>query len=214
MEDVVDAFSHIVMRTECVFAKSAKLIGPPKICPSDVSVEDYVNQYSPLLFDFCHRLETEHLDGFVLAFSSQDLGASVETVTELLRKIVRTLALSDLDASRSVSEVDLLHPDWRFKCCGRDFFISIFARCYDTTSSRHGFGSAETFVHLQPSETFTRHRPPNQDRIPEAVRELIRNKYASAGRGYDTSLHVNFSQALRFVSPTFLGGGSILWWKE
>lgn len=213
MTRTLDAFEKVFMQTECIFARKAKIEGPDNVCPASTDPADYIRQSVNKFFNFCDRCKTEPLDGFVFAFGSVEAGSSIRAVNHLLRCVFTTLGEIDADASECLAG-DLLREGWRFRCRGCDFFTLVIAPCYDKSNARYGFDCTETFILLQPFESFGRHRPSSHNRIPDVVRETIRTTYAKAGRPYDATINKCPHEALRFVKPEVVGEAPIRWWEE
>jgi len=166
----LENFSVIKKKTECPFAKAAKLWGGKT--PHSENNKDLEAQASDnvqALADFCVRSEKgEKLDGFCIELDDPLARAGgPEELGQCVKRMLTALADSDpyLLANNS-KESNMMRVNyigsrgWRFRFHNTDLFVTTFAPCYPITSSRYAFGSDRAFLLLQSILSFARHNLP------------------------------------------------------
>ena len=107
-------------------------------------------------------------------------------------------------------------PSWTFFFLLQPLFITTFAPCYPSCSSRFSFGADGSYVLLQPNESFARHDIPSDTPHtnwlnPVTVRDKIRVRFRDAGRPY-TITHRR-PLVYDIVKPVD-GSDFLAWWKN
>lgn len=226
-------FAPIRRGTECPFAKAAKLWGSPPsslLSPAGyaVSLEFQAANSASALAEFVRRSEAdEGLDGFVLELDDDEARRSDENAVEAFGECVRRalLALSDEDPAgeaRSVMRSNSIGSrSWHFRFAKASFFITTFAPCYPSSSSRFAFGAGRAFILLQPERSFLRHglpadTPETNWEAPTTVRDKVRCAFRAAGRGYLIPPTTRYPMAPHIVKPLkdVEGAPEVKWWEE
>ncbi len=153
------------------------------------------------------------LDGYVIELSSPEFGQTLERLCSTVRGVLSYF--SDRDPLRlNCMKQEIEDPSWWFSFDGERMFLLAFAPCYEPRSSRCSGGYSSTFLLFQPEHTFDRAVPPGETRIPDVVRQDIRNSFAQADQPYDSQISQSYINAYKFVKPLRLGDPVVKWWLE
>ena len=233
-------FRPIQQKSECPFAKSAKLWGGPTLDDIEkehahsVSLEEQAKANIKYLVEFVRQSNVnENVDGYCIELndpqaisdsssssSSKNNKESVHDFGQAVRCLL--LALSDLDpAGDGIMRVKYIGArGWRFRFAKADLFVTTFAPCYPITHSRYAHGTGRAFVLLQPELSFVRHRLPvdtahtNWD-VPQTIRDKARVAFWRAGRPYVIPKTTNYPPAEHIVKPFKDDGTTVVrWWEE
>jgi len=220
-------FQPIQKASCCPFAKAAVLWGG-KSFPNPTSLKEQARVHAPALHEFVKQVRGERapepgykrLDGFCIELDDEvargdrpeDLGACVK---DLL------MGLSELDpAGEHVMRKSYIGArGWNFRFDRMDFFVTTFAPCYPTTSSRFAYGVGRAFVLLQPEISFDRHKLPDdtphtQWDKPETIRDMARVNFRKAGQSYWIPPTVSYPMAEHIVKPLQDDGDTVVrWWQ-
>ncbi|MFI8101246.1 amino acid--tRNA ligase-related protein [Streptomyces sp. NPDC086023] len=209
--DSADAFRTVQDRAECTFARRSRLVGMPAHDGPDAYAAGLAA--GPALRAFTDRAAADRLDGFVVELTDPAHGATPAAVAATTRAVLAGVLTADGDSGLAGLEgAEAEH--WWFRAFGTRWFALVFAASYGPESPRHTFGSASTFVLLQPVEAFDRHASPRGTAIAESVREDIRDRYAAGGRPYDAELAAQDVEALKFVWPHGSADAPVRWWER
>jgi len=216
-------FHPIRNGTACPFAKASKLWGGrTDIDAGTLTLEEQAKLNIKALTEFTRRSNAgENLDGF--CFELVDREATSSTPEELGNAVRRLLtALSDLDPNgEAMMRVKYIGSrGWRFRFAKADFFVTTFAPCYPSKSSRFAFGTGRAFLLLQPELSFLRHKlpvdtPHTNWEEPKTVRDKTRVAFRKAGREYYIPDTIKYPAAEHIVKPlTDKEGAVIRWWES
>eukprot|EP00566_Odontella_aurita_P009876 CAMPEP_0113552772 /NCGR_PEP_ID=MMETSP0015_2-20120614/15247_1 /TAXON_ID=2838 /ORGANISM="Odontella" /LENGTH=433 /DNA_ID=CAMNT_0000453775 /DNA_START=246 /DNA_END=1547 /DNA_ORIENTATION=+ /assembly_acc=CAM_ASM_000160 len=214
-------FLPIKNGTQCPFAKSAKLWGGVRI-ESQSSLEDQAVANVPALVEFVRRSTAgQHVDGFCIELDDPTAKVgSTEELGDCVRRLL--MELSDHDpAGDSMMRVSFVGAKgWRFRFGKADFFVTSFAPCYPSKSSRFAFNTGRAFVLLQPEASFARYNLPSDIGItqwdkPQSVRDKTRVAFKKAGRPYHIPKTTKYPPAEHIVKPIEDNGINVVkWWQE
>jgi hypothetical protein len=232
-------FRPIQMKTECIFAKTAKLWGSRDWNPN-LTLEENVKLNIPTLIHFLSVGERVHLDGFLFELREPNwLKSEQEEITNTALKYSRIRELnqfsdkvrrclktiSDYDPARfhcmNVSYIG--RRGWFFQFNRYPIFITSFAPVYPETHSRYSFDAPRDscFVLLQPEYSFMFHElepdtPLTEWENPKTVRDRIRIAYKKNGRPYHIPNTVSYPPAEHIVKPYPVDTGKtedvVQWW--
>ncbi|WP_051795153.1 amino acid--tRNA ligase-related protein [Streptomyces sp. NRRL S-87] len=209
--DSADAFRAVQDRAECTFARRSRLVGMPAHTGPDAYAAGLAA--GPALHAFTARAASDRLDGFVVELTDPAHGATPAAVAATTRALLAGVLTADGD--RDLAGLEGAEEEhWWFRAFGTRWFALVFAPSYGPESPRHTFGSASTFVLLQPVEAFDRHASPRGAAIAESVREDIRDRYAAGGRPYDAELAAQDVESLKFVWPHGPADAPVRWWER
>eukprot|EP00743_Colponemidia_sp_Colp-15_P011961 GILK01013474.1.p1 GENE.GILK01013474.1~~GILK01013474.1.p1 ORF type:complete len:321 (-),score=30.08 GILK01013474.1:265-1227(-) len=210
-------FDIIKTSTECLFARQAKLWGSSDWNPS-CSVAQNVSSWlhAFTLFGAIQR----GLDGFLVEVVGQEAGQTVERFATIVRMVLQALSDNDPSGYRCMEKDFLGKRGWVFSFDKREYFITTFAACYPSQHSRYAFGVRHScFILFQPYSSFLWHNVGNDTPYtnwsnPQTVRDKIRVKYRSNGRGYPIPENTDsFPVAHAFVRPLYDSHRTVVrWW--
>ncbi len=201
---VLERFQHLKSLTECRYARGTQLLAAAS--PDGVQglhrVLSAMDAVTGSMKDW---------DGVVLEIASPTAGSTIEALADTTSQVLGTL--SGLDGTL-LTAADVLDPSWWFRCRSMAWFVSAFAPCYPSNSSRFNFGSDRTYLVFLSAESFRRRRRTGENELPQVMKEAIRAAFAHAGRPYDLSLTLSDYEAERIVKPVDFGAPSIRWWEH
>jgi small GTP-binding protein len=235
----LEHFSVITKKTECPFAKAAKLWGGASsntdnnLSGSTESLKDQAKRHAQALEEFVRRSNRgEKLDGFCIELDDprardggpEELGDCVRIMLSALADIDPSLFPRKESAttthSTNIMRVNYIGSrGWRFRFCDADFFVTSFAPCYPPASSRYGFGAERAFLLLQPENSFARHNLPPDTPVtnwdnPQTIRDKTRVAFHNAGRGYFVPDTTTYPMAEHIVKPLQDDGVNVVrWWQ-
>ena len=192
-------------QTSCIFAAAAALWSTPTLDPADMAD---MRSLAVILNGFTRAAQRERLDGLIAVFPAEH-GQTIHALEALTNTVLRGLTRRD-GFRRPFG--DPARPRWQFIHHGERYYVLAFGECYPATHSRYSFGSPHAMLMFQPDSSFRRAAGRNP-RIPRPVRLRIRERYAHAGRPYE-SAHIDTPVvAESFVLP--LGGDPAArrWWE-
>lgn len=142
-----------------------------------------------------------------------------------VRRLLTALAANDPSGNNSVMKYEKLitRPGWRFRFYKTDYFVTTFAPCYPSSSSRYTYGINHSFVLFQPDLSFLRHDLPlntidteTQWDNPQTIRDKTRIAFRNAGQQYHIPNTIQYSNAQEIVKPLHDDGQSpvIQWWID
>lgn len=205
------AIELVQQRTECLFARQARLVTGHAWREAE-SFQSNLERQAAALASFTRTMEAQHHDGFCIELPAE-YGATVDTLAVTVNRVLRGLAA--LDPSRDDCFREPVETErWRFRFGGEIFFVVTFASCYGEDHARFTFGVDQTLILLLSDHAFSRYCPPGQERIPAFIRDRIRVAYAQAGRIYDMTHVLSPIEAHRFVKPLRLRQPSVRWWEH
>ncbi|MGH3719831.1 MAG: YqcI/YcgG family protein [Pseudonocardiaceae bacterium] len=204
----LERFEAVRRQTECVFARGTRLWGAEAWEPDAFARN--IDRFAALLTRFAAVADAQRLDGILLEVAEPGAGATVERLAATTRAVVEGLTARDPAAAPGPLVDD---PRWWLTFSGSALFVATFAPCYDTTSSRYGFGLEHTYLLFQTRASFVRRYAPGSGVLPESARVRTRAAFAASGRPYDLALTLSPLEANRFVKPGRLGEPPIEWWK-
>ncbi|WP_137988579.1 YqcI/YcgG family protein [Streptomyces vilmorinianum] len=198
------SFDQIVQKTLCPFARTSKM-GPP-LTVASADVERELREHRTAIADFFRTARADELDGMVITFEDETLGASLDSLTRLTKRFFETLCA----LYPGVYIQDSPRPDetWYAMIEGERFFVVSFAPCYPEHSPRHNHGSPHTYFLLQPASTFER----NAEAI-DRRRERIHRAFTAVGRPYDAPLANVENDMFKSVMPIEPIDRHIPWWE-
>ncbi|CAH1238939.1 Hypp5669 [Branchiostoma lanceolatum] len=217
----LESFTPVKEGTECVFARLARLWGSAD-WNGQLSLEENTRRSLPMFVKFCAAQSHLGLDGFLFELPGNNFGATPEDLGNGVRRLLKVLSDTDPAGVHCMDKSYVSKRGWCFEFDKCTFFVTTFAPCYPDTHSRFNFNSENSFVLLQPEESFLRHNvgadTPHTDwENPRTVRDQIRAAYRRAGRVYSTRDTVVYPPAHDIVKP--LGGDNgqdnvVAWWAE
>ncbi len=175
-------------------------------------IESNVRRWLPHAVEFTQQSEELFLDGLVAELPGEGYGGTVSALADTVRRVLHTMDDADPAGIRSL-EQRIEDPTWWFTFAGQELFPLTFAPCYRSDSSRWAFGSERTYIVFQPRHAFRR-RLVTGDPHSERSRELIRRRFAGAGRPYDLTITLSPLEADRFVKPAHFGDPPVRWWQS
>ncbi|WFR83668.1 YqcI/YcgG family protein [Arthrobacter sp. Y-9] len=198
-------FREIATQTQCSFARSAVAWSIERqLDPGDPDDLDYLSRR---LAGFTCAVRREPLGCFVATFASTH-GNTVDALSATTNSVLRRLARRDGIGAPFGNPAS---PHWRFVFHGEIYFVLAIGPCYPLTHARYGFEVPRTVLIFQPDTAFLRAAGRN-GLISTSVRNRIRAKYESAGRGYEVSLTESPVESHRFVKP-LQGDEAVRWWE-
>ncbi|XP_066302808.1 uncharacterized protein [Branchiostoma lanceolatum] len=234
----LESFTPVKDGTECVFARLARLWGSTDwngqlslgrfrnlLCLIDLLTRVYYAycfyRSLPMFVKFCAAQSHLGLDGFLFELPGEEFGATPEKLGNGVRRLLKVLSDTDPAGVHCMDKSYVSKRGWCFEFDGCTFFVTTFAPCYPETHSRFNFDSENSFVLLQPEESFLRHNigadTPHTDwENPRTVRDQIRAAYRRAGRAYSIRDTLFYPPAHDIVKP--LGGDPeqdvVAWWDH
>lgn len=215
----VRRFAPIKKGSRCLFAKAARLWGS-KDYDKTLTIEANVAASVPTLLQMLHRGEAEGLDGFVFEIRVTDLGADMEAFVACVRRVLCAISDCDPTGERSARKSYVGDRSWHFVFARFPIFVTTFAPCYGTNSSRFTYDADphSVFILLQPEYSFLRHDLPadtphtawNQ---PRTIRDRIRVSFRNAGQPYEIPATVHYPASEHIVKPLEVGQPAIRWWQ-
>jgi len=219
-------FKPIKNGTECPFAKSAVLWGGVLLSTNtgaaSFSIEDQAKANVVLLVDFAKKVTAnESLDGFCVQIQCPRPKTPAE-LGEYIRRFLTVISDEDPQKEGMMRVNYIGSRGWRFRFAAIDFFVTTFAPCYPSTSSRYDFGTGKTFLLLQPEASFLRHKLPLDTAITNddessgtmTVRDKTRVAFRKAGRSYYIPDTIHYPPAEHIVKPVVDDGSSlVVWWE-
>jgi hypothetical protein len=229
-------FRPVQNKTECIFAKTAKLWGSRDWNPK-WTLEENVQASIPALIQFLYYGERDQLDGFL--FELREPGwlkeeQEQETTTynrqtelvqfgEKVRRCLKTISDHDPGRVHSMNKPFIGRKGWFFQFARFPIFLTTFAPVYPESHSRYAFDAPRDscFVLLQPEYSFMFHEldpdtPHTEWENPKTVRDRIRIAYKKAGRAYDIPPTVSYPPAHHIVKPYPVDTGKeedvVEWW--
>ncbi|XP_078572966.1 uncharacterized protein LOC144859855 [Branchiostoma floridae x Branchiostoma japonicum] len=217
----LENFTPVKEGTECVFARSACLWGSAG-WDEQLNLEENIKTSLPMFVKFCAVQSHLGLDGFLFELPGREFGASPEELGNGVRRLLKVLSDVDPAGVHCMDKSYVSKRGWCFEFDRCTFFVTTFAPCYPETHSRFSFHGKNSFVLLQPEESFLRHNigadTPHTDwENPRTVRDQIRAAYRRAGRPYTIRDTVIYPPAHDIVKP--LGGEPgqddvVAWWVD
>lgn len=190
----VHQFRKIANRTYCPFAATARMWGATAYDPS-VTPHENIRRSIDSLIRFTRVARRELLDAFVYAFPAERFGHDLGHLASLLRTLIGTLMANDPLDPRDFRSSEVTAREWRFRFCGEDYFVPVFAPIFPQNHSRYTYEISDTvFVLLQPNTSFHSRLEDNQ----QAVREQIRRRFSEGFQSYQTTREI---EAHRFLPP-------------
>jgi len=189
------------------------------------SLEQNVQDNVELFADFLRLGKWLHLDGFVYEVRGEAYGRSVDAFGESVRRVLTSFSDRDPHGVRCMSKSYVHQFGWYFEYGNEQVFVTTFAPCYPSSSSRYQFEqhADSCFILFQPEYSFAWRnvdcfRDPNTNWTnPESSRDKIRCAYAESGRSYlavGKEAAVLQPTAFEIVKPLRLGEGIVEWWKR
>ena len=173
----------------------------------------------PALIQFIAVGEHAHLDGFVLELPGDEFGHDVNLFGQAVYRTLKCLSDSDPSQMHCMSVSYLGQRGWGFIFNRETIFVTTFAPCYPTTSSRYVFGAEHCFVLLQPTYSFVHHSigndtPHTNWEAPQTARDRIRRAYRDSGRPYHIRDTIFYPTAHDLVKPLCNEGTDLVeWWR-
>ncbi|WP_329119044.1 YqcI/YcgG family protein [Streptomyces sp. NBC_01353] len=198
------SFVEIVQKTLCPFAKPSKM--GPALTVTTADVERELREHHAAIADFFRTARDAELDGMVITFEDETLGATLDSLTRLTKRFFETLCA----LWPSVYIQDAPEPDetWYAMIEGERFFVVSFAPCYPEHSPRYNHGSRHTYFLLQPASTFER----NAEAIDKR-RQRIHRAFTAVGKPYDARLANVENDMFKSVMPISPIDRHIPWWE-
>ena len=208
-------FERIKRGTQCVFARLAILWGCRDCDPETPLRERVMRSLQAFcLFASLH----DGVDGFLFEATE---ARSLSDLCGALRTILGTLSQHDPSGYCCVRKALAFKRGWVFTFNGAELFVTTFAPCYGSNSSRYSFGERNSaFVLLQPYHSFLLHdvgsdTPATSWDRPQTVRDRIRVAFRNVGRPYPIPARPeSYPAANNFVLPLeSMDGDVVRWWE-
>ena len=172
----------------------------------------------PQLIKFLTIGSHQHLDGFVFELPGEDFGQNVQDFSKGVYRLLKCLSNVDPSGIRCM-ERNVDRKEWHFSFNGELIFVTTFAPCYPTASSRYAHGAEHCFVLLQPMYSFNHHNigedtPQTNWDSPKTLRDKIRVAFKENGRPYHIRETIFYPTAHDIVKPLQEGDEVIKWWKN
>ncbi|KAI8515457.1 hypothetical protein Bbelb_062700 [Branchiostoma belcheri] len=175
----------------------------------------------PMFMKFCAVQSHLGLDGFLFELPAKDFGNSPEDLGNGVRRLLKVLSDVDPAGVHCMDKSYISKRGWCFEFDRCTFFVTTFAPCYPETHSRYNFSSENSFVLLQPEESFLRHdigtdTPHTDWEHPRTVRDQIRAAYRRAGRPYlirDTVIYPPVHDIVKPLGGATAPGDVVAWWE-
>uniref|UniRef100_A0A7S3KXU1 Uncharacterized protein n=1 Tax=Amphora coffeiformis TaxID=265554 RepID=A0A7S3KXU1_9STRA len=213
MNKTLEDFHPIQQGTQCSFAKAAKLWGG---CDGLYDSPSTADRNAATLTELVRRstIAGEALDGFCIALPGD---GGPEILGHRARSVLTSLSDRDSAKENMMRKAYIGQRGWRFRLSGTDFFVTIFAPCYPSTSSRFSFGTPSAFVLLQPEVSFYRHKLSADSPVtadpPKTIRGRTRLAFRNAGRSYHIPDTIHYPLAEHIVKPLRDDGKAIVRWS-
>jgi len=210
--ETIDHFRPIKKKTNCLFARSAKVWGS-KIWDDQLSLEDNVTNSLASLALFMKLAKGLHLDGFVFEIPGRDFNRNVHTFGDAVRRICFTIN----PHAMTRSYID--KKGWYFEIGKESIFLTTFSSCYNSNSSRYTYGVNSGFLLLQPEFSFAWKdigfdtATTNWD-DPQTMRDKIRVEFKKNGQEYEIPNTIHYPASHHVVKPMNLGDPVVEWWKQ
>ncbi|XP_019635158.1 PREDICTED: uncharacterized protein LOC109478113 [Branchiostoma belcheri] len=213
-------FTSVKEGTECVFARAARLWGSADWVDR-LSLEENIRRSLPMFIKFCALQFHLGLDGFLFELPAKDFGNSPEDLGNGVRRLLKVLSDVDPAGVHCMDKSYVSKRGWCFEFDRCTFFVTTFAPCYPETHSRFNFNSENSFVLLQPEESFLRHdigadTPHTDWENPRTARDQIRAAYRRAGRPYvirDTVIYPPVHDIVKPLGGATAPGDVVAWWE-
>jgi NTP pyrophosphatase (non-canonical NTP hydrolase)/FPC/CPF motif-containing protein YcgG len=203
-----NTFKLIQKRIPCVYANNAKMWGAPEwLCGEGI---DYnVNNLVPSLNRFSKICSNEGLDVYVVA-APATYGENIAALAKFLKTLLFTIGNADKTNNCMQQKID--DPQWQFTFNNIRLFVTTFAPCYSSNSSRYNYGLNYTFVVFQPESSFNKNKIPRG--LDTKVRDKIRDNFIKNGQEYDNKIMQSTLEAIRYIKPLDLGDAPVRWWES
>lgn len=213
----LEHFDVIKRASQCIFAKQSVLWGAADYDPS-LSLEENVLKCVPQLIRFLVVGAILHLDGFVFKLPGEEFGQNIHDFARGVYRVLKCLSSADPSGMRCM-EQNIDRKEWHFVFNGEMIFVTTFAPCYPSSSSRYAHGAEHGFVLLQPMYSFSHHdigedTPTTNWENPKTFRDKIRVAFKANGRPYHIRDTVFYPTAHDIVKPLHEGEDIIEWWKN
>ncbi|KAK3105295.1 hypothetical protein FSP39_021790, partial [Pinctada imbricata] len=210
-------FRQIQERTECIFAKRAKVWGNMD-WNSDISLDDELSRCCATFLQFTIVCRQSKLDGFVFEIPTTNYAEDVQKFGNTVRRVLKTLSDHDPRQYHCMNKSYVGKTGWVFEFNKVTFFITTFASFYPESNSRYSFGCENSFILLQPELSFALHdlspdTPETNFEHPVTERDRIRKCYRDAGRGYRIPKDIRQPMAWDIVKPVNECDDIVEWWK-
>ncbi|MBP9777676.1 MAG: HAD-IA family hydrolase [Rickettsiaceae bacterium] len=203
-----NTFKLIQKRIPCVYANNAKMWGAPEwLC--NESIDYNVNNLVSSLSRFSKICSNEGLDVYVVAAPAV-YGENIAVLAKFLKSLLFAIANSDKTNNCMQQKID--DPQWQYTFNNTRLFVTTFAPCYSSNSSRYNYGLNCTFVVFQPESSFNKNKIPRG--MDTKVRDKIRGNFIKNGQEYDNKIMQSTLEAIRYIKPLDLGDAPIRWWES
>lgn len=205
---VFQEFHRIQNKSECIFAKRARIWSAPYWIES-ASIENNCERLLPSFMIFCSFVKDRSIDGYSIEIPHNQLTTTLEDFGKVFKQILHFLSEHD-PAKRhcmNVSPSRIGGKGWVFEFDRVTFFLTTFTPHYDETHPRYTHGYNQ-YCHIlfQPEISFLRHNlsddTPNTNwSQPITDRDKIRSSFRNHGREYPIRPTIFYPPAHDVIRP-------------
>lgn len=207
-DSLVD-FRTITEKSDCSFAKQAKVWGAPTWNVNKTLYHN-VDQIIPFLISFTKATRHESLDGFVIAPSLPYQNATIGRLSRSFNGLLK--AINRVDPERSPClDGNIAHPGWQFEFNGCRLFVSVFSPLYPVGHPR---AAHKDFVLFQPEESFDEHRVGSAYSESDMIRAAVRRRFQERGLWYPEEMIDSRIEGHIYLLPLREGDAPVEWWMR
>jgi hypothetical protein len=186
-------FQLLCKKSDCLFARNARLWGSPKYSRAH-TIEENISNTLPSLTKFLAQVNSGvHLDGYIIEICGENYCNTLKSFSTTIRRALLHISRNNPSGLSCLEMKSIRTSSWYFSFCNVPIFVTTFAPIYSSSHPRYMHNIHPTndkcYLLLQPESSFLHHKigldnPWTSWDNPITMRDKIRANFKKEGRLY------------------------------